>query len=104
MKGIMTKEYEIIREGLIALLCVGDPVRYLHSGVNTNCIITTQYIGEIVGDTFSLSNGMIWHNFEEIEYYNGMLYVWGSWTAAYPFRSSKRYKKLVSMANFFMKS
>jgi hypothetical protein len=42
----MTAEYEIIREGLIALLSVGDKINYLYDGIGFRDDETGKYIPE----------------------------------------------------------
>jgi hypothetical protein len=101
----MNEEYEQIREALIALLCVGDEMRFIHTGTLTTFMITSQNVAEIHEscNSFRLVNGVVLHNFNEVEYYQGALYIWGADKTKLPYRSAKRFEKIVDIIKSYDK-
>jgi hypothetical protein len=95
----MTEEYEQIREGLIAMMCVGDGIFTIHSGSNGwQHIIARHHVGEIYENSFRVkeyNNGI--YTWREIEYYDGHLYVWNMKPSYYNYRTDKRIKKMIEV-------
>jgi hypothetical protein len=75
----MTKEYEMIREALIALLCVNDKVYYIHRWNGFN-IIRKSYvtsilpnIGITIQNRYTINTNC---SFGSMEHNEGKLYIW----------------------------
>jgi uncharacterized protein (UPF0261 family) len=99
----MTQEYEAIREGLLALLCIGDQINYIHSGIGgfnrttgenePYHTILRYYVIDVIGPGIikignygSISTVLP----TAIEMYNGELYVWhNSSFTSYPTRKER---------------
>jgi hypothetical protein len=97
---MMDKEYEIIRKTLIALLCVGDTLNWIHSdSLMKHHWIDPYIISEItpyrIIVTYDEWRGAVYRN--RIEYYRGKLYIWDVSDAFYPYRGKKRIKEIYSM-------
>jgi hypothetical protein len=89
----MTDGYEEIREALIALLCIGDKIYYIHSWDNHD-IITKSYIIEIFPGGLAIQNRVTIRRtcyFSWMEHYEGKLYIWEN------FRIMRRELKIEAM-------
>jgi hypothetical protein len=75
----MNEEYAIIREALIALLCVGDKINYIHYCSDGHYSIRESLIVAIHKKGIVIQN---WAATDEIcslnaiEHYQGELYIW----------------------------
>lgn len=99
----MTQEYEDLREGLLALLCVGDEINYLHSGMAGynqathskepyHTLLRYRVTDVISNDMIKIESfGYTSTVFpSSIEVYDGELYIWSN--AAYASFSTREEK------------
>jgi hypothetical protein len=95
----MSREYEQIREALLSLLCVGDKLNWIrYDFIRKNHWLDLYTITGITDDKISFKE---WYHGSvskrEIECYEGQLYIWDATETAYPYRSNKRIKGIISM-------
>jgi hypothetical protein len=94
------EEYENIRNGLLALLCVGDKINYIAFGHNQRYNIIYQYLITYVEEVIIRIQDDLgyFHNIYKstIEHYNGELYIWQGMSTP-PYRSQKRIKELAKI-------
>jgi hypothetical protein len=94
----MDKEYKQIRKGLIALMCVGDEIRYVHSGITIETVVSTQIIEQVTKHGFKIRGyNYVNFNFDELEVYNGRLHVWCDHLREYPCGSIRRAERLAGL-------
>jgi hypothetical protein len=93
----MDREYEQIRKGLMALMCVGDRIRWLRSNsLLTEYYITTHRVTEIH------DNNIVFDEWDyryvvpkvRLECWEGQLYIWDNSDAFYPYRGKKRIREM----------
>jgi hypothetical protein len=98
----MREEYETIRTGLLALMCVGDKIHYIiyDHARQSKMLIQSWFIERIEGDMLALKDSIGFTHAihtRAIEQHNGELYVWQDMVYSYPFRSNKRIMRMIKM-------
>jgi hypothetical protein len=95
----MNKEYETVRKALLALLCVGDEVRWLRSNsILTNYYISTHIISEINGEEIVFRDWSLYKIYKKhFECYKGQLYLWDTSDAFYPYRGKRRIQTMTEI-------
>jgi hypothetical protein len=91
----MTQEYEEIREALIALLCVGDKIMYIHCGAFVKVgyhIIKICEDGVILKELNQIK--LLWREFE---HYKGVLHAWDVSPLVCPYRTDKRINEMIRL-------
>jgi hypothetical protein len=102
----MTKEYEQMREGLLALLCVGDTIKYIHShrdGMGSQFkpynIILPYRVVEISENLIKMENfgytSTVLRSL--IECYEGELYLWNDANSHFYTNRENRIKELIKI-------
>jgi hypothetical protein len=86
----MDEEYEKIREALIALMCVGDEIRYIYSFAGDCHTIYRTVITRIDETELCVLDWGVCGLYR-IEHYEGKLYIW---ERTFQTRRSKFYKML----------
>jgi hypothetical protein len=96
----MEEEYEMIREGLLGLICIGDKINHIFFGSGgSRGIIKPYYVIEIsdkepfflvtneTGRSHEISSNMI-------EAFSGELYTWNCPPKFWPYRTPERIGKM----------
>jgi hypothetical protein len=98
----MDQEYEQIREGLLALMCVGDHVGLIVSTLSRqyNCL-AVYTIEDVLDDKTIIVTDQVGTSFgvkvKSLEVHNGMIYSWEVSPKHYPYRSIARIKKMIEI-------
>jgi hypothetical protein len=103
----MDESYDLIRDGLIALLCVGDKIFHLYHGLgyydHKKEKFTTPYkikqctIIEVNDSTIRILTPLGYdstHSINMIDVYKGQLYIWD---AARPYDYTLRVEKMIEL-------
>jgi hypothetical protein len=97
----MNEEYEIVREGLLALLCVGDRINYLLTGIgdiDTNYTIAVHFVNTILDDgNLMIRDDLGYSHYlplKCVEVYKGKLYAMDIPHLVYAFRSPERIERM----------
>jgi hypothetical protein len=92
------KNYDTIREALIALLCVGDSINYLHHSIGLGLMVTRHTVTEITDEFIKLADYRFSiYKFFTIEHYKGELYIWCEEYGSYRLRTTPRILRMIEL-------
>jgi hypothetical protein len=98
IKSKVAKNYNTIREALIALLCVGDSINYLHHSLGLGIMVTRHTVIEITDEFIKLADYRFSvYKFSTIEQYKGELYVWCEENGSYSYRTIPRILRMIEL-------